>query len=86
MSGWHKLYQPDLTANLSSELGDSLSSRELNILERIGQGRSNKEIARELGIGPETVKSHIKNIFLKLGVERRAHAVSLAQRLGLVRI
>ena len=52
-----------------------LSPRERSILELIGQGRSNKEIARALGISPETVKSHIKNMFTKLGVERRAQAI-----------
>jgi LuxR family maltose regulon positive regulatory protein len=63
-----------------------VSPRERNILERIGHGRSNKEIARDLGIAPETVKSHVKNIFVKLAVDRRAQAVSRAQSLGLVRI
>jgi DNA-binding CsgD family transcriptional regulator len=65
-----------------TELADVLSARERDILDRIGQGRSNKEIARELGIAPETVKSHIKNIFEKLGVDRRAHPVSRAQNLA----
>ena len=82
--GWRELYQPDHTANPASKVVESLSPRERNILERIGQGRSNKEIARELGIAPETVKSHIKNIFVKLAVEKRAQAVSRAQSLGLV--
>jgi LuxR family maltose regulon positive regulatory protein len=53
-------------------------------LELIGHGQSNKEIARDLGIAPETVKSHVKNIFVKLAVERRVQAVSRAQSLGLV--
>lgn len=53
----------------------ALSPRERSILDLIGQGRSNKEIARTLGISPETVKSHIKNMFSKLGVERRAQAI-----------
>jgi LuxR family transcriptional regulator, maltose regulon positive regulatory protein len=44
---------------------------------------SNKEIARDLAIAPETVKSHVKNIFAKLNVEKRAQAVSRAQSLGL---
>ena len=61
-----------------------MSPRERNILDRVSQGRSNKEIARQLGIAPETVKSHIKNIFIKLSVERRAQAVSRAYSLGLV--
>jgi DNA-binding CsgD family transcriptional regulator len=62
----------------------ALSPRERAILELIGQGRSNKEIARELGISPETVKSHVKNMFSKLDVERRAQAFGRAQNLGLV--
>jgi LuxR family transcriptional regulator, maltose regulon positive regulatory protein len=86
IAGWREFYQPDLTANLASTIAESLSPRERSILERIGHGRSNKEIARELGIEPETVKSHIKNIFVKLAVDRRAQAVSRAQSLGLVRI
>ncbi|MDB5445563.1 MAG: LuxR family transcriptional regulator [Phenylobacterium sp.] len=62
-----------------------LSPRERQILTQIGQGRSNKEIARALGSSPETVKSHIKHIFLKLDVSRRAQAVLLGQHLGLLR-
>jgi LuxR family transcriptional regulator, maltose regulon positive regulatory protein len=61
-----------------------LSARETEILKLIAQGLSNKEIARSLDIGPETVKSHLKSAFTKLGVERRAQAVSRAQTLGLV--
>jgi LuxR family maltose regulon positive regulatory protein len=62
----------------------ALSRREVVIVRQIGQGQSNKEIARRLGIAPETVKTHIKNIFSKLGVERRTHAVLRAHSLGLL--
>jgi LuxR family maltose regulon positive regulatory protein len=62
----------------------ALSPRETDILTLIAEGLSNKEIARSLDIGPETVKSHLKSVFTKLGVERRAQAVSRAQTLGLV--
>jgi LuxR family maltose regulon positive regulatory protein len=62
----------------------ALSPRETDILKLIAEGLSNKEIARNLDIGPETVKSHLKSVFTKLGVERRAQAVSRAQTLGLV--
>ncbi len=64
---------------------ESLSAREHNIVELIAQGQSNKEIARSLGIAPETVKSHVKSIFVKLAVDKRAHAVARAQALGLLR-
>jgi LuxR family maltose regulon positive regulatory protein len=60
-----------------------LSARETDILKLIAEGLSNKEIARDLVIAPETVKSHVKNIFAKLNVEKRAQAVSRAQSLGL---
>ena len=67
-----------------AQLLGALSPRETDILKLIAQGLSNKEIARSLDIGPETVKSHLKSVFTKLGVERRAQAVSRAQTLGLV--
>ena len=63
-----------------------LSRREQDVLALVIEGQSNKDIARALGIAPETVKSHIKNIFGKLGVVRRAQAVSRALSLGLIRV
>jgi LuxR family maltose regulon positive regulatory protein len=64
-------------------IDDVLTPREMSIVELIGRGHSNKEIARGLGIGPETVKTHMKHVFAKLGVERRAQAVLRAHALGL---
>jgi LuxR family transcriptional regulator, maltose regulon positive regulatory protein len=63
---------------------DALSPREIATIDLIGRGQSNKEIARTLGIAPETVKSHVKHIFSKLEVESRAQAVSRALALGLI--
>src|SRR5262245_37224741 len=63
----------------------ALSPRECSILELIAEGHTNKEIARLLGIAPETVKSHVKHLFGKLAVDKRAQAISRAQRIGLVR-
>lgn len=65
-------------------IAESLSSREKSVLQLIGRGLSNKEIGRELSIAPETVKSHVKHIFVKLGVERRMRALTRAQALGLL--
>jgi LuxR family transcriptional regulator, maltose regulon positive regulatory protein len=81
---WRERYQPGGSSSSSGVIAESLSPRERSIIELIGQGQSNKEIARNLSITPETVKSHVKNIFGKLGVQRRAQAVSRAQSLGLV--
>ena len=83
LDGWRVLYEPADGPKRDTER-EPLSARERGIVELIAQGQSNKEIARTLGITPETVKTHVKNIFVKLAVEKRAHAVARAQALGLV--
>lgn len=72
-----------LAANMSS---DSLTGRELNVLEMLAQGRSNKEIGVLLFISETTVKSHLRSIFTKLNVLSRTEAISVASRRGLVRL
>ena len=64
--------------------GASLSSRERTIVLLMGHGLTNKMIARQLSIAPETVKSHAKRIFWKLTVQTRAQAVYRASELGLI--
>jgi LuxR family maltose regulon positive regulatory protein len=83
-AGLQRAGQDRLTPNFGAPILTALSRRETGILKLIAQGLSNKEVARSLEIGPETVKSHLKSVFTKLGVERRAQAVSRAQTLGLV--
>ena len=80
----HRARQDRLTPAFKAQALNALSPRETDILTLIAGGLSNKEIARSLYIGPETVKSHLKSVFTKLGVEKRAQAVSRAQTLGLV--
>jgi LuxR family maltose regulon positive regulatory protein len=67
-----------------SRVTGSLSPREHSILRSMSCGLSNKRIAQELQIAPETVKTHVKGIFMKLAVQTRAHAVSTAGALGLL--
>src|SRR6266702_4288394 len=83
LDGWRIRYQPGGNRQRDTEHG-SLSSREREIVDLIARGQSNKEIANMLGIGAETVKSHVKSIFMKLGVDKRAQAVARARDLGLV--
>ena len=83
-AGLQRAGQDRLAPTSGARILGALSPRETDILRLIAEGLSNKEIARSLDIGPETVKSHLKSIFTKLGVERRAQAVSRAQTLGLV--
>ncbi|HEX7907620.1 MAG TPA: LuxR C-terminal-related transcriptional regulator [Paraburkholderia sp.] len=83
LAGWRALYQRDSKSERDAER-EALSARERAIVELIAQGLSNKEIARTLGIAPETVKTHVKSVFVKLAVDKRAQAVARAQVLGLV--
>ena len=63
---------------------DPLTEREMDVLRLLTQGKSNKEIARELFIGDRTVKSHLSAIFQKLDVTDRTQAALYAVRHGLV--
>ncbi|MCP2084501.1 UNVERIFIED_ORG: DNA-binding NarL/FixJ family response regulator [Paraburkholderia sediminicola] len=63
-----------------------LSERERVIIGLMGRGLTNKQIAIRLCIAPETVKSHAKHLYSKLSVRNRIEAVTLASRLGLVRL
>jgi DNA-binding CsgD family transcriptional regulator len=64
--------------------GPALTTRERTILEVVAQGQSNKEIGRTLGISPETVKTHLENVYCKLAVARRAQAIARAKDLALL--
>lgn len=62
-----------------------LSNREQQVLEQLATGRSTREIAEALGLGDETVKSHLSRIYAKLKAKDRVQAVVTAMRYGLVR-
>ena len=63
-----------------------LTPRERSSLQLIADGKSNKEIANDLGISERTVKTHLGHLFEKLGVTSRTEAVKIATRRGLVRL
>lgn len=63
-----------------------LSHREVTMLHLISEGLSNKEMAAQLGVSPETVKFHVTNLIGKLGARDRTHAVVLALRRGVMRL
>jgi two-component system NarL family response regulator len=64
--------------------GQELTTRELEVLERIVAGRANKEISADLYISEATVKTHINSLLGKLGVADRTHAATVAIQRGLV--
>jgi len=62
-----------------------ISGRELEVLELLAAGRSNKEIAKRLEVSPNTVKTHVGNLYDKLEVKRRTEAILRARELGMIR-
>ena len=78
---------PALAAKLADRVsGEALSAREIEVLQRIAAGKSNKEIGAELFISEGTVKTHVKSIFSKLDVVSRTEAVATATRRGLIQL
>jgi two-component system, NarL family, nitrate/nitrite response regulator NarL len=65
---------------------ESLSERELQVLQLVAEGLPNKSIAHELGISEHTVKYHLNSIFTKTRTNSRIEAVTLSIRLGLVKL
>ncbi len=63
---------------------EPLTPRETEVLQLLARGLANKEIARDLGIGEKTVKTHVSNILSKMGVLSRTQAALQAVRMGLV--
>ena len=65
------------TPSAKTQGPDALSIEENRILALVVEGKTNKEIARELGLSDKTVKNYLSNAFQKLGVNRRAHAATV---------
>lgn len=71
-------------AAANNRLAEPLSARELEVLKLIDQGLNNQEIADHLMVAPSTIKTHINNIYGKLGVQTRAQCIVSARNLKLV--
>jgi two-component system, NarL family, response regulator LiaR len=70
--------------NFDAVNGTDLSKRELEVLKEIATGYTNKEIAENLFVSENTVKTHINNIFMKLEVNRRTQAISRAREMKII--
>jgi LuxR family maltose regulon positive regulatory protein len=78
------LAQGPATPDADGRLPEPLSERELEVLALIAVGNSNEEIAGKLFVSSSTVKTHINNLYRKLGARSRTHAVARARELGLI--
>jgi DNA-binding NarL/FixJ family response regulator len=83
----HRHVTRDVADEIATHVVDeALSEREIAILRLVAIGKANKQVASELGLSEETIKGHMKNIFAKLGVADRTHAVTLAARRGIIEL
>jgi DNA-binding NarL/FixJ family response regulator len=72
------------TALAEHAADDALSVREIQVLQLVAVGRSNKRVAAELAISEETVKAHMRSILSKLSASDRTHAVTIALKRGFI--
>jgi len=80
-----KVMSPDIAAQVAEHSGDdALTPKEIDVLKLIAAGSANKEIAAQLSITEETVKSRVKNILDKLGAKDRTHAVTIGLKRGII--
>jgi two-component system, NarL family, response regulator len=81
-------YLPQAVASRLADrlIRPSLTPRELDVLRLVSRGRTNKEMASAMFISEETVKTHMKSLFQKLGVHDRAEAVSVSLQRGIIRL
>ena len=63
---------------------DALTEREIEVLQRVAAGNSNKVIANHLAVSEDTIKTHMRNILSKLGANDRTHAVTIALKRGII--
>jgi DNA-binding NarL/FixJ family response regulator len=77
--------EPTFEPNTRVQETLGISERELEVLELLAAGRSNKEIASRLEVSPNTVKTHVAKLYGKLEVRRRTEAILRARELGMLR-
>jgi DNA-binding NarL/FixJ family response regulator len=83
----HKHIPPEVAAHLMEHLlGETLSKREIEVLQKVAGGNRNSDIATLLFISEETVKGHIKHIMEKLGASDRTEAVAIGIRRGIIHL
>jgi len=76
-----------IAARLAEHLGDEdLTTREIEVLRQIAEGNRNRDIGERLFITEETVKGHLKNLFVKLGVKDRTQAAMVAIQQGIIHL
>jgi DNA-binding NarL/FixJ family response regulator len=81
-----KYLPPQLAVELAQHVGESVTNREVDVLQLIAAGNRNQDIAKKLSIAEDTVKGHIKRIMEKLGARDRTQAVAIALQRGIIQL
>lgn len=80
-------FPPEIAAELAAHIDqDGLTPREVQVLQHVANGLSNKETAVALAIGEDTVKGHLRNTMDKLGASNRTHAVTIGLQRGIIEL
>jgi DNA-binding NarL/FixJ family response regulator len=80
-----KRVSPEIAVQIAEHAADDrLTPREVDVLRLVARGNANKDIAAQLSLTEETVKSHIRNILGKLGANDRTHAVAIGLKRGII--
>ena len=83
----NKRIPPEVAAELADHAGqEQLTAREIQVLQLIAAGNANKQIASDLSVTEETIKSHVTNILAKLGASDRTHAVTIGIKRGIIEL
>lgn len=85
--GWKvatRRHGPQFVRNEAALKSLGLTGQEMKVLTALASGAANKEIARSLGLSPNTIKTHLANLFAKLGAATRTEAVTRARELNLI--
>jgi len=85
--GWRmatRRHGPHFVRNDAAATSLGLTGQEMRVLSELASGRANKEIARTLGLSPNTIKTHLAHLFAKLGAATRTEAVTRARELNLI--
>jgi DNA-binding NarL/FixJ family response regulator len=83
----NKTVPPAVAIRLAEHFSDeALTSREIEVLQRVADGNRNREIGQQLFIAEDTVKRHMKNMMQKLNAKDRTQAITIAVRRGIIRL
>lgn len=83
----HKRLSSEIAAEIAEHASDdALTPREIDVLRLVSGGNANKEVAAQLTLTEETVKSHVRSILSKLGAKDRTHAVAIGVKRGIIEL